>query len=136
MEFLDSYNVLVCSSIIMYCGDVNYDYFVLLLRLFLQEQGDKIRRRNEWQKWVHSGGKVSPDLGSQAPGTSSDDNNLPTSIEKLSLDDDNSSKMVSTDKVDSETEVVADRHLPEESSFNPVLDNGELTAEELLHSSQ
>ncbi|KAI5640397.1 hypothetical protein M9H77_00183 [Catharanthus roseus] len=102
----------------------------------VKEQGDKIRRRNEWQKWVHSGGKVSPDLGSQAPGTSSDDNNLPTSIEKLSLDDDNSSKMVSTDKVDSETEVVADRHLPEESSFNPVLDNGELTAEELLHSSQ
>lgn len=101
--------------------------------LVLQEQGDKIRRRNEWRKWIQSGSRISADSVSQTADMSSDDA-LTTSIEKLSLNEVSSSKRSGSDLIDSETGMVPDKSIPDESTGSLKMANGEVIAEE-SHSS-
>lgn len=54
------------------------------LSLFLQ--GDKVRRRNEWTKWLFSTGVVNSDSVSGA-SSSAPENVLATSLQEVSLDD-------------------------------------------------
>ncbi|XP_071923455.1 la-related protein 1B-like isoform X1 [Coffea arabica] len=96
----------------------------------VKEQGDKIRRRNEWKKWTQSSSHVSLDSTSQTPGISSDDT-VTTSIEKVSLNEVSSSKRGGSDLTGSETGMTPDASLPDESTGSLKMANGEVTAEEL-----
>lgn len=60
-------------------------------------QGDKIRRRENWSKWIPSGGQTSPDIGLQSQSQSTDVT-LATSIQEVQLDEVTSNKVASTDK--------------------------------------
>ena len=104
--------------------------FLFYFFLVLQEQGDKIRRRNEWKKWTQSSSHVSLDSTSQTPGISSDDT-VTTSIEKVSLNEVSSSKRGGSDLTGSETGMTPDASLPDESTGSLKMANGEVTAEEL-----
>lgn len=53
---------------------------------FLFSQGDKVRRRNEWSKWLLSTGMVNSDSGSGA-SSSAPENVLATSLQEVSLGD-------------------------------------------------
>ncbi|KAL3514804.1 hypothetical protein ACH5RR_027521 [Cinchona calisaya] len=99
----------------------------------VKEQGDKVRRRNEWKKWTQSGSRTSLDSGFQTPGTSSN-NALMTSIENISLNDVSNSRRVSSDVIDSEMEMAAGRSLPDESTGSLQMANGEVTAEDFCSS--
>ncbi|KAI3464796.1 hypothetical protein Pfo_021459 [Paulownia fortunei] len=52
----------------------------------VEVQGDKVRRRNTWNKWLHSYGWPNTDPGPQTPGAAPE-NVLATSLMKVSLDD-------------------------------------------------
>lgn len=60
-------------------------------------QGDKIRRRETWSKWIPSVGQTSPDIGLQSQSQSSDVM-LATSFQDVQLDEVTSNKVTSTDR--------------------------------------
>ncbi|CAI9117043.1 OLC1v1018355C1 [Oldenlandia corymbosa var. corymbosa] len=102
----------------------------------IKDQGDKIRRRNDWRKWIHtSGGQISADSGSsQTPGTSSDDV-LTSSISKISLNEETSCKGPVLETPKSETETARNIPTPDDSvCSSSVVANGDVTtADEELH---
>ncbi|KAH6836063.1 tyrosine sulfotransferase-like protein [Perilla frutescens var. hirtella] len=51
----------------------------------VEVQGDKVRRRNEWNKWLLSTGVANSDSGSH-PSSSAPENVLATSLQEVSLD--------------------------------------------------
>ncbi|KAH6785889.1 hypothetical protein C2S51_038344 [Perilla frutescens var. frutescens] len=53
--------------------------------MVVEVQGDKVRRRNEWNKWLLSTGVVNSDSGSH-PSSSAPENVLATSLQEVSLD--------------------------------------------------
>ncbi|CAI9763814.1 unnamed protein product [Fraxinus pennsylvanica] len=52
----------------------------------VEVQGDKLRKRNEWKKWLHNASWSNTDSGPHTPGASSE-NVLATSFQRVSLDD-------------------------------------------------
>lgn len=67
-----------------------------MFSICLVMQGDKIRRRENWSKWIPSVGQTSPYIGLQTQNQSSDVM-LATSIQEVQLDDVISTKVSSTD---------------------------------------
>lgn len=61
-------------------------YGIKIASHFLLWQGDKVRRRNEWNKWLLSTGVVTSDPGSSS-SSSAPENVLTTSLQEVSLDD-------------------------------------------------
>lgn len=68
-------------------------------------QGDKIRRRDNWNKWIPSVGQSLPDLGLQSQSESTDIM-LATSIQEVHLDKETTNKVniTGTEVEHSETE--------------------------------
>ncbi|XP_074372989.1 la-related protein 1B-like [Apium graveolens] len=77
--------------------DVQLILDTLAASTVVEVQGDKIRRRENWSKWIPSVGQASPDIGlqSQSPST---DVMLATSIQEVQLDKVTSNNVTSTDK--------------------------------------
>ncbi|KAL0391873.1 UNVERIFIED_CONTAM: La-related protein 1C [Sesamum radiatum] len=91
-------------------------------------EGDKVRRRNEWSKWLHSSARPSADSGPHTP-RAAPENVLATSLQEVSLDD--SMTNANGNKATIEGHTDTGRSLPEESTSQSVLANGEdATAEE------
>lgn len=65
----------------------------------VEVQGDKIRRRENWSKWIPSVGLTSPDIGLQSRSQSSDVL-LATSIQEVQLEELTSNKVASADKTE------------------------------------
>ncbi|KAL0432330.1 UNVERIFIED_CONTAM: La-related protein 1C [Sesamum latifolium] len=90
-------------------------------------EGDKVRRRNEWSKWLHSSARPSADSGPHTP-RAAPENVLATSLQEVSLDDSMSN---ANGKATMEGHTDTGRSLPEASTSQSVLANGEdATAEE------
>ncbi|KAL0347476.1 UNVERIFIED_CONTAM: La-related protein 1B [Sesamum calycinum] len=91
-------------------------------------EGDKVRRRNEWSKWLHSSARPSADSGPHTP-RAAPENVLATALQEVSLDD--SMTNANGNKATIEGHTDTGRSLPEESTSQSVLANGEdATAEE------
>ncbi|XP_011074705.1 la-related protein 1B [Sesamum indicum] len=94
----------------------------------VEVQGDKVRRRNEWSKWLHSSARPSLDSGPHTP-RAAPENVLATSLQEVSLDD--SMTNANGNKATMEGHTDTGRSFPEESTSQSVLANGEdATAEE------
>ncbi|KAL0323214.1 UNVERIFIED_CONTAM: La-related protein 1C [Sesamum angustifolium] len=94
----------------------------------VEVQGDKVRRRNEWSKWLHSSARPSADSGPHTP-RAAPENVLATSLQEVSLDD--SMTNANGNKATIEGHTDTGRSLQEESTSQSVLANGEdATAEE------
>ncbi|KAL2468219.1 La-related protein 1C [Forsythia ovata] len=90
----------------------------------VEVQGDKLRRRNEWKKWLPNGGWSNNDSGSQPPGASPE-HVLATSLQNSSLDD---ATINANGSMDGQTEV---SHVSDETTAMSKLANGEDTAEDV-----
>ncbi|KAL3634307.1 hypothetical protein CASFOL_021361 [Castilleja foliolosa] len=86
----------------------------------VEVQGDKLRKRDGWNKWLYSSGRRNSDSGTNAP--SSSENVLATSIQQVSLDD-------ATSNVDGNTP--GGEALPEMATSSSV-SHDELTGESRL----
>ncbi|KAL2503939.1 La-related protein 1C [Abeliophyllum distichum] len=106
---------------------LTYDVSLILDSLrnstIVEVQGDKLRRRNEWKKWLPNGGWSNNDSGSQPPGASPE-NVLATSLQNSSLDD---ASIDANGSIDGQTEV---SHVSDETTAMSNLANGEDTAED------
>ncbi|KAK4338571.1 hypothetical protein RND71_043058 [Anisodus tanguticus] len=69
----------------------------------VEAQDDKVRRRNDWKKWIHTSGSVAADSGSQTPGGSME--NVLTSSFQVSLDESGNHKSNDVDSKDVQVEV-------------------------------
>lgn len=78
-------------------------------------QGETLRRRNDWRKWVKP--SVSLPLDS-APNAATDSSNIQTSLQKLSLDE-----SITTEEKTLDTEpsvsIKQDKVTPGDESLNP-----------------
>ncbi|KAK3016589.1 hypothetical protein RJ639_005862 [Escallonia herrerae] len=86
-------------------------------------RGDKVRKRNDWWKWIPASGRFPTDSGMLSPSGTTDCM-LAASLQKVALDE-----VTSTAKADDHTEVVPVRFTFEELSSQSKHANGEGTAE-------
>ncbi|KAG8389850.1 hypothetical protein BUALT_Bualt01G0021700 [Buddleja alternifolia] len=108
-------------------NDIQVILEALKFSAIVEVQGEKLRRRDEWSKWLHSSGRVNSDSGSHSPGAAPE-NVLATSVQELSLDD---AVANANGNVEGHTEMATGRVLPEELTGHSRLANGEDTAEEV-----
>uniref|UniRef100_A0A5B6YVQ8 Putative la-related protein 1C-like n=1 Tax=Davidia involucrata TaxID=16924 RepID=A0A5B6YVQ8_DAVIN len=99
----------------------------------VEVQGDKVRRHNEWRKWISFSDRFPTDSGPLYSGGSVY-NMLPTSFRKVALDEVTINRNSVIDKADSHTEVDPGRCSSEELIGQPKLANGEGTKEEACSS--
>lgn len=71
----------------------------------VEVQGDKIRRRDNWKKWLPPFRQVDPDLALPSPSESID-KMLETSIQNISIDEVNASKFSTMETGDAHSEIV------------------------------
>lgn len=92
-------------------------------------QGDKVRRRDDWKKWVPSSSQFPTDSGSKIPNEQTD-STLSTSIEKIQLDDATANQISTLDVVEeAHTEVASGGSSSNEVTAQSKLANGEDSTE-------
>ncbi|KAI3460425.1 hypothetical protein Pfo_017088 [Paulownia fortunei] len=96
----------------------------------VEVQGDKVRRRNEWNKWLHSSGWRNSDSGPHTP-ISVPENVLATSLQEVSLDDAMTNANGNMDAREGHTETATGGFPREELTGQSGLANGEDNAEEI-----
>ncbi|KAL1557130.1 hypothetical protein AAHA92_12655 [Salvia divinorum] len=92
--------------------------------MVVEVQGDKVRRRNEWSKWVLSNGVVNSDSAS-GPSSSVPENALAISLQEVSMDDTLARANGNLSK-DGHMEIAAGQ-LPVDLTNQSVLANGDNT---------
>ncbi|XP_022860514.1 la-related protein 1B-like isoform X2 [Olea europaea var. sylvestris] len=109
---------------------LTYDVSLILDSLrnstIVEVQGDKLRKRNEWKKWLRNAGWSNTDSGPQTPGSSSE-NVLATSFQNVSLDD---ATIDANGTMDGQTEMSPFRYTSDETTASSMLGNGEDTSED------
>ncbi|KAJ0466618.1 putative la-type HTH domain, winged helix-like DNA-binding domain superfamily [Helianthus annuus] len=64
----------------------------------VEVQGETVRRRNDWRKWIKPSVNITLDSGSQSPHATTDGSIIQPSLEKLSLDGSSTTEERTTDK--------------------------------------
>ncbi|CAK9178392.1 unnamed protein product [Ilex paraguariensis] len=97
----------------------------------VEVQGDKVRRLNDWRKWISASSRFPADSGSgsQSPHGSTD-NVLAASLLKVSLDEVTTNQNSNSGAADNNIEVVTGRCSSEDFTIQSSLANGEDTTEE------
>uniref|UniRef100_A0A7N2R2U0 HTH La-type RNA-binding domain-containing protein n=2 Tax=Quercus lobata TaxID=97700 RepID=A0A7N2R2U0_QUELO len=72
----------------------------------VEVQDDKVRRRNEWNKWKRASSRIPSDSGSVSPNKSSYDT-LATSLQKITVEEVDTNQSSVTGKADPNSEAVA-----------------------------
>ncbi|MED6106378.1 hypothetical protein PIB30_004151 [Stylosanthes scabra] len=90
----------------------------LRISTVVEVKGDKLRRRNEWMKWLPSAPRQ-VDFGSTSLGGGSTHNNPETDLEKITLDE------VTADRLSSNTIATGHVNVTGESSSQSQLQNGD-----------
>lgn len=98
-----------------------FGYSESLLKLL---QDDKVRRRNEWKKWIPVSALHPTDSGSVSPNKSGD--NMSSSFQKFTIEEVDTNQSGVTGKADPNSEAVQGRFLTE-SIGQSQLSNGEAT---------
>ncbi|PIN02566.1 hypothetical protein CDL12_24919 [Handroanthus impetiginosus] len=91
----------------------------------VEMQGDKVRRRNKWNKWLLSSSRLNNHPVPQTP-----QDVLATSLQRVSLDDSMTNANGNTDTKGNQTDMATGMPLSEESTGQQRLVNGEDTSEE------
>uniref|UniRef100_A0A5B6YWY6 Putative la-related protein 1C-like n=1 Tax=Davidia involucrata TaxID=16924 RepID=A0A5B6YWY6_DAVIN len=100
----------------------------------VEVQGDKVRRRNEWRKWIPASGQFpTDDSGSHSPNGSGY-SMLATSFQKVTLDEATINHNSAMGKADPHIEAAPGRCSSEELTGQSKLANGEGTNEEACSS--
>ncbi|PIN04104.1 RNA-binding protein LARP/SRO9 [Handroanthus impetiginosus] len=94
----------------------------------VEVQGDKVRRHNEWKKWLLPSARHS-EPGSHTPGAAPE-NALATSLQNVSLDDGTINSTGNTSATEGHTEKATGNVSSEELTGHSGLPNGENAAEE------
>ncbi|PIN12487.1 hypothetical protein CDL12_14913 [Handroanthus impetiginosus] len=94
----------------------------------VEVQGDKVRRHNEWKKWLLPSARHS-ESGSHTPGAAPE-NALATSLQNVSLDDGTINSTGNTSATEGHTEKATGNVSSEELTGHSGLPNGENSAEE------
>lgn len=92
-------------------------------------QGDKIRRRDNWKKWLPLVRQVGPDLALPSPSESVD--KMETSIQNISLDEANTSKFSTMETGEAHSEMVPIKISCEATNAQSKVVNGLDTAGEV-----
>ncbi|XP_075495553.1 la-related protein 1C-like [Primulina tabacum] len=95
----------------------------------VEVQGDKVRKRYEWNRWLNSSGRPNIDAGSHNIDVAQE-NALTTSFREVSLNEASTSANGNIDTRDGRTEMVIGRFLSEELTGPSRLANGDDTVEE------
>ncbi|KAL0016934.1 hypothetical protein SO802_004003 [Lithocarpus litseifolius] len=91
----------------------------------VEVQDDKVRRHNEWKKWIPASSRIPSDSGSVSPNKSSYDT-LATSLQKITVEEVDTNQSSVTGKADPNSEAVAGSCITE-SIGQSQLPNGEDT---------
>lgn len=91
----------------------------------VEVQDDKLRRRDEWKKWIPASARLPSDSGSVSPDNSSYDT-LTTSFQNITVDEVDTNQSSVTGKADPNSEAVPGRCFTE-SIGQSQLSNGEVT---------
>ncbi|KAK7855970.1 la-related protein 1c [Quercus suber] len=91
----------------------------------VEVQDDKVRRRNEWNKWIPASSRIPSDSGSVSPNKSSYDT-LATSLQKITVEEVDTNQSSMTGKADPNSEAAAGSCITE-SIGQSQLPNGEDT---------
>ncbi|KAK6115717.1 hypothetical protein DH2020_007986 [Rehmannia glutinosa] len=96
----------------------------------VEVQGDKVRRRNEWNKWLHSSNRRNSDSGTHA-SSSAPENVLVNSLREVSLNDAMTNANANTDAREGQPEMATGGFSREELPGPSGLAKGDDTAEEI-----
>ncbi|XP_009769236.1 la-related protein 1C [Nicotiana tabacum] len=94
----------------------------------VEVQDDKVRRRDDWKKWIHTSGHLTADSGSQTPGGSTE-NALTSSFQEVSLGESGNDKSNDVDRRDVQVEVAVSGLSEELTSQSKLVQEG--NAEEI-----
>ncbi|XP_073123210.1 la-related protein 1C-like [Henckelia pumila] len=95
----------------------------------VEVQGDKVRKRYEWNRWLNSSGRPNIDVGSHNMDATTE-SALATSFREVSLNEASTSANGNVDSRGSHTEMVTGRFLSEELTGPSRLANGDDAVEE------
>ncbi|CAK9143844.1 unnamed protein product [Ilex paraguariensis] len=126
---------LIASFPRVQCLTSNIQFILDSLRAstVVEVQGDKVRRHNEWRKWLPANARFPTDSGSQSPGGSTDDV-LAASFQVVSLNGVTTDQNSNLGAADNHVEVFPGRYSSEELTGQSSLANGECSAEEAYSS--
>jgi la-related protein 1 len=120
----------MCSAL-YHCGKASYKLPNKIILYGCSEslskllQDDKVRRRNEWKKWISVSAPLPSDSGSVSPNKLGDDM-LGTSFQKITIEEIDTKQSGVTGKADPNSEAVEGRFLTE-SIGHSQLSNGEVS---------
>lgn len=95
----------------------------------VEVQGDKVRPRKQWKKWATTSDRFPADSGVQSPRGGASDSSLPTSFQKLTVDEATTKLKSTLGSTDADTKNVAGFSSGGESTDQSKFANGEVIAE-------
>ncbi|MCD7472849.1 hypothetical protein HAX54_014250 [Datura stramonium] len=118
------------QNVRQFTNNIQFILDCLRASILVEVQEDKVRRHDDWKKWIHTSGSVAADSGSQTPGGSAE--TVLTRLFHVSLDESGNYKSNDVDPKDVQVEVAVGGLSEELTSQSKMIQEG--NAEEICAS--